>query len=92
MGLKNWIVEKFLVGYLKSWLDSLPFNGWKSVLGILLVVFGEMLKAMPQYSGPLSAVIDILRALPSDPVTDMGILALIVGAVHKVLKALKIEQ
>jgi hypothetical protein len=92
MGLKDWVIQKVLVGYLKSWLDALPFNGWKSALGILLVILGEMLKVMPQYSGPLSVVIDILRALPSDPVTDMGILALIVGAVHKLLKALKLEQ
>lgn len=92
MSIKDYIVKTFLVSYLKGLLDKLPFNGWKSVIGILLIVLGEMLKVLPpQYAGPLSLVMSVLQQLPSDPVTDMGIVTLIVGCVHKVLKALHVE-
>lgn len=82
----NWIINKLLLGYLKGFLDKLPGNGAKTVLGIVILVLGEVIKALPQYSGVLSPVFDFIRQLPADPVTDIGIVTLVTGVVHKVLK------
>ena len=34
----------------KEHADKLPFNGWKTVAGALLIALGAMLHAMPEYT------------------------------------------
>lgn len=82
----SWLLEKVLLKYLKPILDKLPLDGLKTIAGILLIVLGVLLKALPQYEGPIGLFINLLQHLPADPVTDMGVVTLITGVTHKLLK------
>lgn len=84
--IKDWVIKKFLIGWLREKLSALPFDGWKTVVGLLLIILGELLKAMPQYAGVFSILIEILKSLPYDAITDFGIISLVAGVVHKLLK------
>lgn len=84
--MKDWFVKKFLIGYLKGFLDKFPLDGLKTVLGILLIVLGELSKFLPEYGGPFSFLIEILQQLGGQPITEAGLVALITGLVHKALK------
>jgi len=84
--MKDWFVKKILMGYLKGFLDKLPADGLKTILGIILIVASELVKLLPEYSGPLSFVLDLLKQLGAAPIQDAGIVALLVGLVHKALK------
>lgn len=84
--MMDWLKKKFIFGWVKSLLEKLPFDGWKTIVGILLVVLGEIMRSMPQHAPYVQLVIDLLNHVGSDPVTDIGIVALITGAVHKLIK------
>lgn len=88
--IKKLIVEKFLLSWVKGALDKIPGNGYKTLLGVLLLVLGVIIQALPQYAPFVQPLIDFMNYLPIDPITDMGIVTLITGLVHKVLKLLKL--
>ena len=84
--MMDWLKKKFIFGWVKSLLEKLPFNGWKTIVGILLVVLGELLRSLPEHSPYIQLAIDLLRYVGSDPITDMGIVTLITGVTHKLIK------
>ena len=84
--MMDWLKKKFIFGWVKSLLEKLPFDGWKTIAGILLIVLGEIMRSMPQHATYVQIVIDLLNYVGSDPVTDIGIVTLITGAVHKLIK------
>lgn len=87
--MKDWLVKKFLMSYLKGWLDKLPMNGLKLALGVVLLLLGELLKTLDPSQSSYSivkALMEIVAYLGPDNITDAGLVALVVGALHKVLK------
>lgn len=82
----GWIKQKLVFGWVKSVLDKLPFNGWKTVAGALLIALGAMLHAMPEYTPYIQVGINLLNYIGADPITDMGVVTLITGLVHKLIK------
>lgn len=85
--MMDWLKKKFLFGWLKSALDKLPFDGWKTISGVLIICLGVMLKALPQHAPYIQLVIDLLNYVGADPITDMGVVTLLTGITHKLLKA-----
>lgn len=82
----SWLLKTIVGKYLKGILDKIPGNGWKTLLGILLVIIGELIKVIPEYAPILQPVFDLIGYLGPDAVTDIGIVTLITGLVHKIAK------
>ena len=82
----SWLKERLIFGWVKSLLEKLPFDGWKTVLGALLVALGAMLNLMPEYPPYIQVAINLLNYVGADSITDMGVVTLITGAVHKLIK------
>lgn len=88
----NWLVKTFALKYLKGLLDKLPLNGYKTVAGVALSVLAVMvpLIPVPLLQELVLFVIEFLRnAGISEPVSttlEGGIVLVIVGAIHKLLK------
>lgn len=93
--IKDWIVKKLIMGYLKGLLDKLPLNGLKTVLSVVVVIVGLVLKAYPV--GPVyeiaKLVLEFLNTMDIAPVTNPADLTIISGAfgavtglIHKYLK------
>lgn len=94
-GLKDWIVKKLIMGYLKGFLDKLPLNGLKTALGVVVVLVGLALKAYP--AGPVfeiaKMILEVLNTMSVAPVTNPADLTIIsgafwavVGLIHKLMK------
>jgi endonuclease III-like uncharacterized protein len=86
--IKEYLIKKFLLGYLKDTLDKIPGNGFKTALGILLFVL-DLLKPLyvvSPYGNYIALVIDVINQLSPVPVKDIAISVVITGAVHKILK------
>lgn len=93
--LKNWIVQKLIMSWLKGLLDKLPLDGLKTVLGVILAGIGVVLKFYP--AGPVFEIanyaLELMRTMDIAPVTDPATLTIIsgsvtavIGAIHKLLK------
>lgn len=65
----------------KKILDLLPLNGSKLSFGGLLAIIGMLGQILPGVN-----LLEIVQAILANP-TKAGIIAVIVGAVHKILKA-----
>lgn len=89
--MKDWIVKKVIAVYLKGALDKLPFNGWKTVMGVLLIVAGELAKLYPV--GPVAYVAEFIAQMIQyvgfDPVVGTGVATLIAGITHKIAKLIE---
>ena len=94
--MNNWIIQKFLLGWLKEQLGKIPGDGIKTVLGLLLIVLGVLAKACLVAPAMWCAVVptltDLLGGLDPAHITDAGIVALVVGVVHKLLKLFSGEK
>lgn len=66
---------------LKKVFDLLPFNGSKLKLGSLFAIVGIIAQAFPGVNFVL-----IIQQILANP-TKAGIIAVVVGLIHKVLKA-----
>lgn len=86
--IKNWVIQKFLLGYVKDLLDKVPGNGIKTALGVLLYVL-DVLKpfyiATP-YGVYIAMAIEFIDQLSPVPFKDISLGVAITGVVHKVLK------
>lgn len=81
----NWL-EKLLVSkFVKGWLDKIPGNGFKTVLGVLLIALGAVAQLKPEYATIINWVIGIVQPYAT-AITDAGIAALITGVIHKIAK------
>lgn len=86
--IKNWLFKNAIAQGLRALLDKLPANGKKTILGILVLVLGEVLRAYPaaSFTGYLAVILEIVNSLGPENITDAGIVTIIVGLVHKLLK------
>lgn len=85
--MKDWIMKTFLVGWLKEkLLDKLPLSGFKRLIGVLLLVLSILMQAMPQYVPMLQFVADILNSLNPEIIQDAGVISLVTGTIHWLLK------
>jgi len=66
---------------LKKVLDLFPFNGSKLKLGSIFAIVGIIAQAFPGVNFVL-----IIQQILANP-TKAGVIAVVVGLVHKVLKA-----
>ena len=66
---------------LKRILDRLPFNGSKLSIGALFIAIGQIGSLVPGLD-----IVELIKLILSNP-TKAGIIAAVVGAVHKYLKA-----
>lgn len=83
----SWLQKILIEKFASSWLAKLvaKFNGLKVIFGVLLVALGEFLKVHPTYGPYINLVIELIKPFAST-VTDAGIIAVIIGAVHKAEK------
>lgn len=65
----------------KKVLDLLPLNGSKVSLGAIFTLFGVIASYFPGVN-----LLEVVKAILANP-TKAGITAVIVGLIHKVLKA-----
>lgn len=87
--MKDWILKTFLMSWLKGKLDKLPLNGLKMALGVVLLLLAELLKSLDPSQASYSIVkllIEVVSYLGPDNITDAGLVAIVVGALHKILK------
>lgn len=86
--VKNYIFKSAASQALKALLDKVPGSGGKTVLGVLLVVLSAVAQAVPNasYIQFVQILIDIVNGLGPNVVHDLGLISLIVGVVHKILK------
>ncbi len=68
-------------GIIRKVLDLLPGNGSKLKFGALLALLGQLPLLIPGVD-----IMELLRLILENP-TKSGIITVIIGAVHKVLKA-----
>jgi hypothetical protein len=92
----DWLVNKFLLKYVKGILDKIPPNGLKTALGVLLLVLGELAKVYggTPYGATILWAINFANSLGGTPdtVVNIGLGGIIIGLVHKILKLLKQEK
>lgn len=81
----NWL-ERIIAGrFVKGLLDKLPGNGFKTAIGVVLIILGAVAQLKPEYASIIKWLIELLQPYAIQ-ITDAGIAALIVGVVHKVAK------
>lgn len=91
-GIKDFLVQKLLVGYLNKLLSKLPFNGLKTIVGVLLLVLQALIEAMPDYAVTFQMIVEVLKQLPNEAIGDLGLYAVVAGVVHKILKFFEKKQ
>lgn len=83
--LQDLIIKKFLAVWLKTKLDATG-RGWKTVLGVLMVILDVLVRVYPV--GPFAPIASILMTLITelgfDPLLTAGASTAVVGAVHKI--------
>jgi hypothetical protein len=85
-------VEKLLLTYFKGLLDKMPGSGYKTILGVIVLIVSQLIVAAPEYAPFLEPVLSFLNLLPGgyiDIVTDASIVTIVTGLVHKLLKYFK---
>lgn len=83
--LKEFFVKQFLLIYVKGLLDKLPANGSKTVIGLLILVLGAVVSALPQYAQYVTPVADFLNQLNPNIIKDANVISLVVSAVGSVI-------
>ena len=85
----KWIERIIIKKVIKKALDALPANGKKTFIGIAIIALG----ALGAYFGGDSSIgsliqfaIDYLRQLEHVPAEQLGLVTLIIGIIHKILK------
>lgn len=86
-------IKQFLISkYVKGILDKIPFNNYKSYLGILILILSAVKTGLGEahIASPfLIAVLDILQKIDGVvPIQDAGIVVLVTGVIHKIIKKL----
>jgi hypothetical protein len=83
--VKKLVVDKFVMGYVKSGLDKLPLDGYKTLISVVLLTLTVVAGALPEYAPFLLPIIELLRPY-SEEIQNVAIGTAITGIVHKVLK------
>lgn len=86
--IENWLFKNAAAKALKGLLDKIPGDGGKTILGFLLLVLGDVAATVPNapYIAYVKTLIEVVNALGPNIVQDAGLVALIGGAIHKILK------
>jgi hypothetical protein len=83
--LKDWVVQKLIMSWLKGFLEKLPFNGMKTVLGVVVAALGALMRLAgaghPVFDYAQMAL-EFLNTLNIPVITDPSILAMITGGVY----------
>lgn len=86
----TWIKKLLLSKYIKGFLDKLPLEGYKTYLGIALLILDAAVKFYGEgtVTGTvLKTIMDVLHSVNGVvPIQDAGIILLVTGLVHKILK------
>lgn len=83
--LKEFFVKQFLLIYVKGLLDKIPGNGKKTFIGILILVLGAVIGALPQYAQYIKPIQDFLNQLDPNLIKDANVISLIVSAVGSLI-------
>lgn len=84
----RWFAEKFLIGFVKRGLDTLPANGKKTVIALLIGLLGWLSSQYPQLGDFVQGLLELLRNMNHDEVIATAGIASIVAVLHKLLKML----
>jgi len=86
--VKNYIFKSAASQALKAILDKIPGSGGKTILGVLLIVLSAVAQSVPSapYIAFVKILIDVVNQLGPNVIQDAGLVAVVVGAVHKILK------
>lgn len=86
----DYIIKKLAESRLKRLLDDLPFDGMKTVIGVLILILSAAAAyyqgTNPQYAQIIQWVIDLLQNLDPADVGGVSLVVIITGLVHKLLK------
>lgn len=82
--IKEYLIKTVVLGYLKKALDKIPFDGKKTVLGILVLILGALIKFMPEYAGAFSVLLTLVNSLGPDIITDAGTIGIVTGGVSAI--------
>lgn len=92
----NWLIEKFLLRYVKGILDKLPADGLKTALGVALLILHELdvLYGGTKYGSIILWLINFINGLGGSPdtVLNISVATILIGALHKSLKLLGYEK
>lgn len=81
----GWLQKLLISRFVKGFLDKIPGNGFKTLIGILLIALGAIASLKPEYAAPINWLIDLLTPYGSQ-ISDAGVVTLITGLVHKIAK------
>lgn len=85
--IKGWVMKKFLLDYLKSFLDKLPADGKKTALSLLVLLLTVCAELFPQFRQVIHEVIEALKQLGAEVWFSLSIGGAVVGLLHKWLKS-----
>jgi hypothetical protein len=60
--VKEFFVKQFLLIYVKGLLDKIPGNGSKTVIGLVILVLGAIVSALPQYAQYVIPMADFFKS------------------------------
>lgn len=99
--IRDWVIQKFIMSWLKSFLEKLPFNGMKTVLGVAVAALGVLMHlagAGPVYDYAKMAL-EFLNTMNIPVITDPSIITMITGGVyalwgasHKLIKRKEVRD
>jgi len=92
--LKDLLIKKILVGLIIETLDKalkhLGKDGSKTIVGLMIVAIGELLKLLPETAPYVGPILEHLKTLPADVIVTSGVVYTFgVGVVHKIIKWVK---
>lgn len=93
----NWLIEKFLKGFIikkmvsfvTDLLNKVPGNDRKTVTGFVIAALGLVVQELPLTSDYVQPVLDAIHSLPAEQIVGGGLLWGALGIFHKGLKWLR---
>lgn len=86
--LRDFFLKKLLLDWVVAGLNKLPANGKKTIIGVLVLVLGQVTEylATTPGIGVAESLLELLQNIPHETLSATGLGAIVVGATHKVLK------
>ena len=86
----TWIKKILISKYVKGVLDKIPFNNYKTYLGLVILILGAIQSGLGSshiVSVVIAVILETLNQINGVvPITDAGVVVLITGLVHKLIK------
>ncbi len=83
----SWLTDFFVKRLFKGFLDKLPANGKKTILSLAVIALAVASQMYPELGHTFQTVTEYLLSIGADDWRNAGIVAALVSALHKVLKA-----